>query len=141
MIVEDAHKDQRFLDNELVTGDPYIRFYAGAPLTLANGTSLGTLCVIDRKPRKLNKSQCEALEVLRDAVVAQIELRRSAEDLRALAGIVPMCAWCRKVRIEGNEPDEVLWEPLHDYVARMNTVTHGICGDCKEIALHEIPDV
>jgi GAF domain-containing protein len=55
--VADATQDARFSDNPLVTGQPDIRFYAGAPLRLSNGIRIGTLCVIDRQPHTLNESQ------------------------------------------------------------------------------------
>lgn len=50
-VVVDALEDQRFCENPLVTGEPHIRFYAGAPLTLAGGINLGALCLIDNRPR------------------------------------------------------------------------------------------
>ena len=63
MVVEDATRDVRFANNALVTGDPHIRFYAGAPLMDAEGNGLGSLCVIDRQPRSLSPEQTKALHV------------------------------------------------------------------------------
>ncbi len=57
----DATVDGRFLDNPLVIGSPYIRFYAGAPISLPLGERIGSLCVIDTKPNKLNEYQKAAL--------------------------------------------------------------------------------
>ncbi len=130
MVVEDAQQDTRFINNPLVTGDPHIRFYAGAPLQVANGVRLGTLCVIDRVPRTLSNTQIVALKTLRDAVVAQLELRRAVNDLKAIQDIIPMCAWCRSVRIDGLAKKGTVWQPLHKYVETLAPVTHTICPNC-----------
>ena len=126
-VVEDATKDLRFADNPLVMSDPSIRFYAGAPLTVAEGVSLGTLCVIDRVPRQLTPQQMEALMVLRQAVVTQLELRRALEDLSVVERMLPMCAWCRSIRNADGT-----WSPLHKYLTRSVTVIHGMCPPCAE---------
>jgi PAS domain S-box-containing protein len=75
MVVRDASQDARFVANPLVTGDPNIRFYAGAPLVTAAGHALGTLCVIDSKPRDLTEAQVTQLRTLASKVVAQLEER------------------------------------------------------------------
>lgn len=72
--VEDALEDQRFAGNPLVTGHPHIRFYAGMPIVDAAGLALGTLCVIDRKPRVLKQAQRRSLKALSRQVMAQIRL-------------------------------------------------------------------
>ncbi len=85
MVVPDASADPRFRDNPLVTGDPHIRFYAGAPLLTPSGEALGTLCVIDRQPRELSAKERETLSLLARQVMAQLELHKQRADLhRAL---------------------------------------------------------
>jgi diguanylate cyclase (GGDEF)-like protein len=76
MVVPDATLDARFKDNPLVTGEPRIRFYAGAPLMLSSGDTLGALCVIDDEARDITADQIAALAMLSRQVTAQIELRR-----------------------------------------------------------------
>ncbi|HEX4325989.1 MAG TPA: ATP-binding protein, partial [Burkholderiales bacterium] len=86
LVVPNALDDRRFADNPLVTGAPNIRFYAGAPLVAPNGHALGTLCVIDTRPRQLEPSQLDALSALSRQAIAQLELRCQTRELEAHIG-------------------------------------------------------
>lgn len=83
MVVPDAAADPRFAANPLVTGAPHIRFYAGAPLMLADGHQVGTLCVIDPAPRDgLSAREAEVLQLMARQVVALLEGRQLRQDQR-----------------------------------------------------------
>lgn len=83
--IQDALDDERFFDNPLVIEDPSIRFYAGFPLITNAGFRLGTLCVIDRVPRKLTEEQIFALKVLSENVIKIAELRQKNKHLNHMA--------------------------------------------------------
>jgi len=109
-IIPDAHEDERFFDNPLVTGPPGVRFYAGAPLTTRDRRNVGTLCVIDRAPRTLDEAQRFALAALARQVAAQIDLRRANAALTRSAGE----AWEAKMMLDD------LLESASDLVVRVD---------------------
>lgn len=75
MVIPDARADDRFHDNPLVTGPPYIRFYAGAPLVLASGHRVGTLCLIDAEPKRFEGEDLAHLRELAEVVARELEKR------------------------------------------------------------------
>ena len=124
MIVPDATTDPRFADNPLVTGDPGIRFYAGAPLVTAGGP-LGTLCVIDTKARTITADQQEALatlaELVVDALDKRVEARRAARHLRWLRlaeGLGQIGHW--RVHRDGS----LFWSPEIYAIHGLDPATH-----------------
>ena len=113
LVVEDASKDERFYDNPLSTNAPNVIFYAGAPLLTADGFCLGTLCVIDKKPRKLSSTQTNALKAIADQVLAQLELRRKNLIL------------IEKIKIEeklNNDFDAFSYQLSHNFQAPMRGI-------------------
>ncbi len=83
LVAEDVQRDIRFADNPFVVGDPQIRFYVGAPLITAEGQAVGSLCLLDLKPRHFPAPQREALRDLAASVVSEMELRLAAVNLSA----------------------------------------------------------
>ena len=81
LVVPDVREDPRFADNPAAGSHQGIRFYAGAPLITSDGFALGTLCVMDSRPRKLDVEQVQALRALARQVTSQLELRRYASAL------------------------------------------------------------
>lgn len=136
IVVPDAREDPRFADNALVTGEPYVVFYAGVPLISPSGHALGTLCVIDHVPRELDEIQLDTLQVLARQVTAQLELRRKTTALGAALGELEEMVenstvlvqrieedgriafvnrlWCSTL---GYEPDEVIGQSIFEIIA------------------------
>jgi diguanylate cyclase (GGDEF)-like protein/PAS domain S-box-containing protein len=84
MIVDDAWADPRFFDNPLVVGEPFVRFYAGVPLRSSAGYTLGTLCVIDSAPRRLEPREQAALRALAKIAERELLQREAARDVRVV---------------------------------------------------------
>jgi len=150
LVIPDLTADPRTCDNTLVTGEPHLRFYAGARLETPDGQPLGTLCVIDGKPRAegLTSEQAEALEVLAHQVVTQMELRRSmtARD-DAFAALRRQTDLLRTVTDHVSEA--VFQLDLDGVVTFANRTAHTLLGwdddalvgqDLHEAAHHHYPD-
>lgn len=142
-IVTDTDADARFADDPPVSGEPGVRFFAGAPLRDEDGTPLGALCVLDRRPRPegLTSLQAEALETLAAQVKAQLDLRRLARrqadvdalNRRALEASEYVGAWlwdvqsdqvtadARLARMFDVDPDKAAnGAPLSDFLAALH---------------------
>ena len=130
LTVCDAEQDVRFHDNPLVVGDPGIRFYAGCPLTVANGSKLGTLCLIDVKPRDLDD---EERALLRDlARMAEQELAAvqmaSMDELTLLSnrrGFEALARHALGVCKRLDKPATLLFFDLNDFKQINDTYGHA----------------
>ena len=120
MQVEDAMLDDRFHDNPLVTGDPNIRFYAGAPIISPTGFNLGTICVIDHEPKKLDKFQERALELLSKQATRLIDLRNKNVMIRRRADeLISLKSKAITRALQENLEDKVeLANQLHEELAQ-----------------------
>jgi anti-sigma regulatory factor (Ser/Thr protein kinase) len=160
-VIPDTLADERFRDNPLVLGEPWVRFYIGAPLITHDGHALGSLCVLDRVPRTLTPEQQAALDALRHQAVAQLELRlnvhelaqalqerdqaeeaqrRLVEELRAalesagrLSALLPFCSACQLDIVIPADPAAI--RTVTDGVAQALRNKPGVVGHEFEIEL------
>jgi PAS domain S-box-containing protein len=113
LVVEDTEKDARFSSLPVVKLDPNYRFYAGAPIISPQGHVLGTICVLDTKPRTLTETQQTVLKELSRLVVSQLEIRRTVRRLKSIV-------------IEKERIEERVAESERKLLTIINTVNEGI---------------
>ena len=129
-LIHDTAQDERFADNPLVTGEPYIRFYAGAPLRAQDGSKLGTLCIIDQKPRYLTVDDVETLRDLAEMVEGELAALQLAttDELTGIPnrrGLLMLAqnsiSICRRNRI----PASLVYCDLNGFKAINDTLGHA----------------
>ncbi|MEN3792321.1 EAL domain-containing protein [Fulvimarina sp. MAC3] len=134
LIVPDATKDPLFAANRLVTGEPFIRFYAGAPLRNPEGIALGTLCVIDREPRsEFTDPDRRTLRLLANVVMDRLEARRlrlKARDAQA-----------RRQSIASSSPDAFVVADAEKRIVTWNAAAERIFGHTKTEAMGRTLDL
>jgi GAF domain-containing protein len=134
LVVKDARQDERFQGNPLVCSEPHIVFYMGVPLRTPGGAKIGTLCVIDRRPRELSDLQVRSLEALAHQVVLQLELKRISDQLAGalqridvMEKLIPICSYCKGIR-----NDQGYWQSVEAFIKSHDNVefSHGVCNAC-----------
>ncbi len=129
-VITDSRKDQRFHDNPLVTGDPRVIFYAGVPLVTESGMALGTLCVIDHKPREISEAQLKTLMALSSQVVNLLKLRKRELQLENAISVLTS---------KNEELDKFAFIAAHDLSSPLKNIT-SLTQLFIENHADEIPD-
>jgi signal transduction histidine kinase len=140
--IPDSRKDERFADNPLVTGDPKVIFYAGAPLITPSGERIGTLCVIDNSPSALSELQKKQLTIIAQQVVGQLELRKNnqlkTKVVKELSTLTEKYEKQQHVLQKNNVDMQTFCASLsHDFnghIRRINQITHMLHTDLDKKA-------
>ncbi len=136
MVIPDATKDPRFFDNPIVTGEPRVIFYAGAPLVTATGMALGTLCLIDNRPREISPEQVDSLRALARQVVGQLELRKRCNELRELSEQLERSN--RELKDFTHIAAHDLQEPLRKMISFSSLLKCDLGSDLPERAVQDL---
>lgn len=131
-LVENALEDERFCDNPLVSGEPKIRFYAGCPVKSASGYRVGTLCIIDTKPRKFSKKK---LNVLKDFVTL---IEEEFFEKRKSVGYLNEIAKIQEMYISNEEPRK-LFNYILSFLLRHTGSEYGFIGAVLQDKEHNLP--
>jgi len=129
-VIEDASKDPRFADNPLVTGEPHIRFYAGYPLQALNGEKMGTLCIIDQKPRQFGQEDRLALTDLGKMAEQEIKITELAlnDELTGLSnrrGFMTLARQMQKLSDRNIHPLALIYFDLDNFKSINDTYGHA----------------
>ena len=134
MLVENATLDSRFSENPHVTAANGVRFYAGAPIVDDAGHAIGSLCVVDSRPRQLSRAKQATLMALARTAMRLLEHRRlihllgeSLKEVKTVQGFLPICASCKSIRT-----DDGYWNRIEEYFSTRTDarLSHGVCPDC-----------
>ncbi len=141
LVVPDAAIDQRFADNPLVAGSPDIRFYAGCPLKAADGSSLGTLCIIDQQPRSMATDDLELLQDLasmveRELVTVQMAIVDELTGISNRRGFVTLGQHCLYLCVRQSLPASLIFIDLNKF-KRINDEFGHAEGDLAITAFAE----
>ena len=104
-VIQNAMNDPRCADNPLVVGPPNIRFYAGAPLKLSSGHTVGTLCIVDPKPKSLEKEETDQLRVLVHMVSMELEGQGRIQNCRQNCLYGHLAMTCPYIHTKHDLPD------------------------------------
>ena len=133
-VVEDAAQDPRFSDNPLVTGEPHIRFYAGHPLEVSAGLKLGTLCIIDTKPRVLSLREQALLADLASMVESELRAVQMAtiDELTGITnrrGFMLLAEKSLKYAFRAKHPVSLLFFDLNHFKSINDQFGHDVGDD------------